>query len=109
MLAVAPAGRAMAGFAPTLDSQSAQAADYAKIRQALENKKVSSALADLGYSPGEIEHRLASLSEAEVHALAGQLDAAMVPAGDGTAFLIIGIVLAVVIFTVVLIAAAHPG
>ena len=99
-LALIPAKGALAGFVTTIDSQSrAKAADMAIIQSSLEIKKVSETLAALGYSGDEIQSRLAQLSEAEIHSLAGQLDQAMIPAGDGAVGIVIGVV---VVFLVVL-------
>jgi hypothetical protein len=89
----------MAGFVTTVDSQIAQGADLDRVRSVLENKKVSETLASLGYDRAEIDARLAQLDDSEIQALAGQLDQAMTPAGDGTAGVIIAVV---VIFLVVL-------
>lgn len=99
VLALIPTGGAMAGFAATIDSQRVQPADLDRIQSALEIKKVSETLASLGYDRQEIDSRLAQLDGSELHALAGQLDQAMTPAGDGTAGIIIGVV---VVFLVVL-------
>jgi Tfp pilus assembly protein PilO len=99
VLALAPTPAALAGFMTTVDSQTQLTADLDTIRSTLENKKISETLAALGYSPDEIESRLAQLNDNEIHALAGQLDQAMTPAGDGSAGIIIAVV---VVFLVVL-------
>jgi hypothetical protein len=99
VVAMAPTKGALAGFATTIDSQATQASDLDKVRQALENKKIAQTLADLGYNQEEIEHRLSQLNEAEIHALAGQLDQALVPAGDGT----VGVIIAVVVVILVVL------
>jgi hypothetical protein len=96
-LALAPTRGALAGFATTVDSQPTQAADLDRVRAVLENKKISQTLADLGYNQDEIKARLSQLDEAEVHALAGQLDQALVPAGDGTAGVIIAVVVIILV------------
>ena len=96
-LALIPTKAALAGFVTTIDSQQARADDLSRIQGALENKKVSETLASLGYSREEIDSRLAQLDEAEVHALAGQLDQAMIPAGDGTAGVIIAVVVVILV------------
>jgi hypothetical protein len=88
---------AMAGFVGTLDSGVAKAQDLEKVRQILETKKVSQTLASLGYDQEEIGERLASLSPQELSDLAGQLDEAMIPAGDGTVGIIIGVVLVILV------------
>ncbi|MDR0620326.1 MAG: PA2779 family protein [Deltaproteobacteria bacterium] len=99
VVALAPTKGALAGFATTIDSQAAQNADLDRVRQTLENKKIAQTLADLGYNQEEINHRLAKLSDAEIHALAGQLDQALVPAGDGT----VGVIIAVVVVILVVL------
>ena len=99
-LALIPTQGALAGFVTTIDSQSKTlASDMAVIQSSLENKKVGETLAALGYKTDEIDSKLAQLSEAEIHSLAGQLDQAMIPAGDGAAGVIIAVV---VVFLVVL-------
>jgi tetrahydromethanopterin S-methyltransferase subunit B len=87
---------AVAGFSPTLDSQERADVDLDKIRNYLENKKVSETLASLGYSKAEINERLALLSQEEVSALAGQLDSAMTPNGSAVG-VVIGIVIVVLV------------
>lgn len=99
VLALAPTKGALAGFATTIDSQTTRTADLDKIRNLLENKKVAQTLADLGYNQDEINQRLSKMEPAEIHALAGQLDQALVPAGDGT----VGVVIAVVVVILVVL------
>ncbi|MDR3135740.1 MAG: PA2779 family protein [Deltaproteobacteria bacterium] len=101
-LALLPNAAAWAGFATSVDSRGARETDLGKARQALENKKVSQVLADLGYSQEEVESRLSSLTEEELHALAGQLDQAMIPAGDAGVVVGVGVVLVLVILYVAL-------
>ncbi|MDR1656186.1 MAG: PA2779 family protein [Deltaproteobacteria bacterium] len=98
-LALTPTKAALAGFATTVDSQSTREADLESIRANLENKKVAETLTALGYSREEVDQRLALLDEAEIRSLAGELDQTMIPAGDGTAGVIIAVV---VVFLVVL-------
>jgi hypothetical protein len=97
IVALAPTQGALAGFATTIDAQSSKAADLDRVRKVLENKKVSQTLADLGYNQEEIDSRLGQLNDTEIHALAGQLDNAMVPAGDGTVGVIIGVVVVILV------------
>jgi hypothetical protein len=89
---------AVAGFLPTVIESNEGSKDLDSIRQALENKKVAGTLASLGYDQAEIEERLAQLSPEEVSSLAGQLDEAMSPAGDG-----VGIVIGVVVVVLVIL------
>jgi hypothetical protein len=88
---------AYAGFSPTISSQEVtDTSDLDRVRSILETKKVSETLANLGYSPEEINSRLALLSAEEISQLAGQLDQAMVPSGNA-----IGIVIGVVVVVLV--------
>ena len=96
-LALIPTRAAMAGFVTTIDAQRAKAEDLARVQNVLENKKVAETLASLGYGREEIETRLAQLDESENHSLAGQLDQAMIPAGDGTAGVIIAVVVVILV------------
>jgi hypothetical protein len=96
-LALIPTKAAMAGFVTNIDSQRAAAADLERIQNVLENKKVSETLAAMGYDKAEIDSRLAQLDEGEIHSLAGQLDQAMIPAGDGTAGVIIAVVVVILV------------
>ncbi|WP_029896743.1 PA2779 family protein [Desulfohalovibrio reitneri] len=88
--------RVQAGFVPSHRSLSAdvRADDLATVQQTLENKVVRERLADLGYSPGEVEQRLAALSDRELHTLASQLEALDAGAGAG------GVIIAIVIIAI---------
>jgi hypothetical protein len=99
VVAFIPSKGALAGFATTIDAQKTQASDLDRVRQVLENKKIAQTLADLGYNQEEINQRLNLLSQEEIHALAGQLDEALVPAGDGT----VGVIIAVVVVILVVL------
>jgi hypothetical protein len=101
-LALIPTKAALAGFVTTIDSQRVADDDLAKVQNVLENKKVSETLASLGYSRDEIDTRLAQLDDSEIHSLAGQLDQAMIPAGDGTAGVIIAVVVVILVILGVL-------
>ncbi|MDR3205301.1 MAG: PA2779 family protein [Deltaproteobacteria bacterium] len=99
LLAFTPNQAALAGFVATIDSKASASNELDTIKKVLEIKKVTQTLADLGYNREEIDTRLAQLSAEEVSYLAGQLDQAMTPAGDGAAGVIIAVV---VVFLVVL-------
>jgi hypothetical protein len=91
MLSAVP--RVEAGFAPSglvTSAELGRDADLAKVQAALENKLVSERLASLGYTRQEIDARLARLSEADLHGLAGQLDA-LAPGGE------LGVIIAVLL------------
>lgn len=70
--------------------------DMRTIRATLENKLVQERLEQLGYSNEQVEARLKTLSEAELHALATNLDQ-VTPAGDGLGILIAIVVIALII------------
>ncbi len=88
-----------AGFVPSKESMSTsmRQQDMAHVQQALENKMVAKRLQDLGYTSQEINARLAQLSDAEVHALATQLDN-LAPAGGA-----LGVVAAVLLIVVLVL------
>jgi hypothetical protein len=72
VLNVAPAA---AGLAPSSPSGStsittARDADVLAVRRALEHKLVAQKLRDYGVSPSEVELRIASMSDEELHTLA---------------------------------------
>ncbi|GFM35092.1 PA2779 family protein [Desulfovibrio subterraneus] len=64
-----------ASFVPTSQSSSVElrAQDMTAVQNTLENKMVTERLANLGYSPDEINTRLGMLSDGELHSLASQL------------------------------------
>ncbi len=100
MLVISFVPRADAGLAPSEAIQLAAAdrdADLSKIRQALEMKAVSERLKQLGYSSEEIQQRLASLSDQQIHRIAVQLDDLKV-GGDG-----LGVIIAVLVIIVLVI------
>ncbi len=75
LIGVAP--RVDAGIAPSeiiAMQQTARAADMEKIRQVIETKMVSERLAKLGFTKDEINSRLNSLGDQQIHKLALQLD-----------------------------------
>lgn len=93
--------RAEAGMvAPVSPNESAASMtaeqDMRTIRATLENKLVQERLEQLGYSNEQVEARLKTLSEAELHALATNLDQ-VTPAGDGLGILIAIVVIALII------------
>ncbi|WP_029896748.1 PA2779 family protein [Desulfohalovibrio reitneri] len=90
--------RVEAGFVPSDRSLSAEVRtdDLATVQKSLENKMVRERLADLGYSPEEIEQRLSMLSDQELHSLASQIDA--VDSGG-----ILGAIIVVLIIVLVVI------
>lgn len=77
-----------------------RAADLAKIRAFLEEKKVRQRLEALGYSAEEVSAKLAKMGDAELHSFAQRLDDFRV-GGDGVG-LVIGVLL-ILILVVVLI------
>jgi hypothetical protein len=96
-LALCPANEAVAGFAPTAGVRSGADADLERVRAVLESKKVSGALAAMGYDRNEIDARLAQLSEQEISDLAGRLDGAMTPSGDSGVGIAIGVVVVILV------------
>ena len=69
-------------------------ADLATIRSALSREEVGTRLAELGVAPGEIEGRLAALTDQEIASLAARINQA--PAG-GDVLAFIGLVFIVLL------------
>jgi Family of unknown function (DUF6627) len=56
------------------DPSASRAADLAQVRDVLARDAVAKALAAHGLAPGDVEQRLAGLSDEDLHRLAGNLD-----------------------------------
>jgi len=89
-------GPAMAGVITTQDALSAEvrAARETQVRGAFAREDVRQAMQQMGVDPGDAEGRIASLSDAELIQLQGQLD--RLPAG-GDALVVIGVVFLVLL------------
>lgn len=73
-----------------------RAADLEKIRMALEIKAVSERLEQLGLTQDEIQKRIASLSDSQIHQIALQLDDLKI-GQDGLGLIIFLLVIAILI------------
>ena len=89
-------GPAMAGVITTQDALSAEvrAAKETQVRGAFAREDVRQAMQRMGVDPGDAEGRIASLSDAELIQLQGQLD--RLPAG-GDALVVVGVVFVVLL------------
>ncbi|HSM11285.1 MAG TPA: PA2779 family protein [Lysobacter sp.] len=89
-------GPAMAGVITTQDALSAEmrASRETQVRGAFARQDVRQAMQQMGVDPGDAEGRIASLSDAELIQLQGQLD--RLPAG-GDALVVIGVVFLVLV------------
>ncbi|MDA8157130.1 MAG: PA2779 family protein [Actinomycetota bacterium] len=99
---------AEAAFVPSTSSALSRIdrqADMATVTQALELKAVSSRLSQLGFSKQEIQTKLASLNDQQLHSLAQRIDKIR-PAGDGLGILI-GILIIVILVIVILQLTGH--
>ncbi len=102
-LDVAPAA---AGLAPSRASgmttiASSRDADMVTVQRALENRVVAQKLRDYGVQPEQVQLRLASMSEQDLHTLATQSRG--LPTGsDGATGALIGILIVVILVIVVL-------
>jgi hypothetical protein len=100
---IAPAA---AGLAPSRTSgattiASARDADMLVAERALENKVVAQKLRDYGVAPKDVQIRLASLSDRDLHALASS-SRGLPSGGDGTTGAIIGVLVVVILVIVIL-------
>ena len=95
-LAFSFSGPAMSGVISTQQALSAdiRAAKETQVRGAFAREDVRQAMQQMGVDPGDAEGRIASLSDAELIQLQGQLD--RLPAG-GDALVVIGVVFVVLL------------
>ncbi len=94
-----------AGLAPSellAMSQTDRNADLEKIRQVLEMKMVGERLKQLGFTQAEVQRRLNSISDQQLHKFALQLDDLRV-GGDGGAEGAIAVLLILVLFFMMMI------
>ena len=96
---------ALAGLAPSRVSgvttiASARDADVVAVQRALENKLVRQKLADYGVTPSQVEARLASMSDEDLHTLASTSRG--LPSGADAVGAIIGILIVVLLVIVIL-------
>jgi hypothetical protein len=77
-----------------------QTNDLETVRQFLETKAVTNRLEALGYSPEEVQARLSSLSNEEIHQLAGNINT-LTTGGDGLG-VVIGILVIVLLVILIL-------
>ena len=107
------------GIAPKVDagltpseliamSQTDRNADLEKIRQVLEMKMVGERLKQLGLTQAEIQTRLNSISDQQLHKFALQLDDLRV-GGDGGAGLAIVVLLIIVLFLMIMMLTRYGG
>lgn len=97
LIGIAP--KVDAGIAPSeliAMQQTERAADMEKIRQVIETKMVSERLGKLGLTTDEIQSRLSSLGDHQIHKLALQLDELKV-GGDGLSILIALLIIAILV------------
>lgn len=90
-----------AGLAPSEMIQLAQVertADLQKIRQALEMKAVSERLTQLGLTSEEVQQRLGSLSDQQIHQIALQIDDLKIGQSDA-----LGVIIALLVIVILVI------
>jgi len=101
MFIIGIAPKADAGLAPSeiiAMSQVDRAADLGKIQKVLEMKMVRERLEKLGFAQDEIQSKLSSLSDQQMHNLALQLDDVKVGGDLGIVIALLVIVILVVLF-----------
>ena len=97
LVATAFTGTASAAVISTQDALSAEVRDAreTQVRATLARDDVRQAMEQLGVNPADADARVASLSDAELMQLQGQLD--RLPAGGDGALVVIGVVLVVLL------------
>jgi len=101
MFIIAIAPRVDAGLAPSEVIQLAsveRSADLQKIRQTLEMKAVGERLTQLGLASEEVQQRLSSLSDQQIHQIALQLDDLKIGQSDA-----LGVIIALLVIIVLVI------
>ena len=109
LIGIAP--KVDAGLAPSeliAMSQTDRNADLEKIQQVLEMKMVGERLKQLGFTQAEIQTRLNSISDQQLHKFALQLDDLRV-GGDGGAGLAIIVLLILVLFLMIMMLTSYRG
>jgi hypothetical protein len=109
LIGIAP--KVDAGIAPSeliAMSQTDRNADLEKIQQVLEMKMVGERLKQLGFTQAEIQTRLNSISDQQLHKFALQLDDLRV-GGDGGAGLAIVVMLILVLFLMIMMLTSFRG
>jgi len=109
LIGIAP--KVDAGIAPSqliAMSQTDRNADLEKIQQVLEMKMVGERLKQLGFTQAEIQTRLNSVSDQQLHKFALQLDDLRV-GGDGGAGLAIVVMLILVLFLMIMMLTSFRG
>jgi hypothetical protein len=95
--------RVYAGFSPSEAISllpSDRSSDVDKIRKVLELKMVRERLQEFGFTPDEIEKRLAQLSDEQLHQLALQLEEMKV---GGNGWVVLGIIIVLAAIAVIVI------
>ena len=97
LVATSFSGTAAAAVISTQDALSAEVRDAKEthVRAALARDDVRQAMQQLGVNPADADARVASLSDAELVELQGQLD--RLPAGGDSALVVIGVVFIVLL------------
>ena len=101
MFIIGIAPKADAGIAPSeiiVMSQVDRAADIEKIQKVLETKMVRERLEKLGFAQDEIQSKLSSLSDQQMHNLVLQIDDIKVGGDLGIVIALLVIVILVVLF-----------
>lgn len=104
MFVIGIAPRVDAGFSPSelLLGQSTRASDMGHIQSFLEQKVVADRFAQLGFSPDEVQTRLAALDNEQLHKIALKVDQVKVGGELGVVIaVLVIIVLVLVIFRLV--------
>jgi hypothetical protein len=100
LIAIAPRVEGALSPSAVVGVQMDRAADLAKVRAFLEEKKVRQRLEDLGFSAEEISSKLATMGDAQLHSFAQRLDDLKV-GGDGVG-LIIGVLIILILVVILL-------
>ena len=76
-----------------------RAANMAAVQRLLESKVIGDRLRSMGYLPGEVEDRLAALSDDELHQFASNVDT-LYPGGSALGVLVVVLIIAMIVLMV---------
>jgi len=101
LLSIVPRGEAALAPSEVMKLATVErGADIQKIRQVLEMKAVSERLGQMGLTPGEIEQRLASMSDQQIHQIALQLDDLRIGQADALGAIIALLVIVILVIVI---------
>lgn len=105
---LAPSSLGSPVMSEPVSTEEARLADLSSIQQMLEQKVVQHRLAELGFTPGEIQLRIEMASNAELHQLAAQSELMMAGGDAGLGIVVTILVIILLVFLILRITSNEP-